>query len=126
MTDLWQLIAHLLGDYVLQNQWMAAEKVKRWLPAIVHAIFYTIPFAAFFGLPYALIPICLTHLVIDRYRLAGYWCRFWGIGQDGWLPKKLGLVLTGDAPPFLGVWLLILVDNTLHLIINALSLRFLG
>ncbi len=30
------LLAHLVGDYLIQSDWMATEKVKRWWPAIVH------------------------------------------------------------------------------------------
>lgn len=126
MTGLWQIIAHLLGDYVFQNHWMANEKTKRWFPAILHAFFYTGVFAVIFGLSYALIVIGVTHAIIDHYRLASYWTRFWGVGCSGWLPVKLGAPKVEDAPPFLGVWLLIIVDNLFHLIINTLSLHWLG
>ncbi|MBT2390812.1 DUF3307 domain-containing protein [Streptomyces sp. ISL-1] len=30
------LLAHLAGDYLIQSDWMATEKVKRWWPAVVH------------------------------------------------------------------------------------------
>ena len=94
-----------------------------------------------------------THLVIDRFRLAGYWCRFWGVGCEGSPARRLRLLadrcerrgqeVCGDehwawphahlppreapepAPPYLAVWLLIIVDNTLHLTINAAALAFL-
>ena len=39
-----QLIAHAVGDYVLQSEWMAMEKTKRSLPALVHCLFYLLPF----------------------------------------------------------------------------------
>jgi hypothetical protein len=28
------LLAHLVGDYLLQSDWMAAEKTKRWWPPV--------------------------------------------------------------------------------------------
>ena len=47
-----------------------------------------------------------------------------------WVPSGVdatgpALDRTPDAPPFLGVWLLILVDNTLHMCINYAALTWL-
>lgn len=39
-----ELLSHLFGDYVFQNQWMANEKTKRSFPALVHALVYTLMF----------------------------------------------------------------------------------
>ncbi|WP_205679869.1 DUF3307 domain-containing protein [Paenarthrobacter ureafaciens] len=36
MIVLWILLAHLIGDYLIQSDWMASEKTKRWWPAIAH------------------------------------------------------------------------------------------
>lgn len=105
------LICHLLGDYVLQNHWMATNKVRAWLPAIVHATVYMLPFLLLSPSVLALAVMWSTHAAIDRYRLAGYWTRFYRIG-------------TG-APDWLAVWLLIIVDNTFHLTINFLSVKYL-
>lgn len=38
------LLAHLVGDYLLQSDWMANEKTKRRWPAWAHAITYGLPF----------------------------------------------------------------------------------
>jgi hypothetical protein len=143
-----QLICHAWGDYVLQNHWMANKKTTEWLPAIVHVILYTVPFLIMFGWhPAALGVIAGTHLVIDHYRLANYWVRFWGTGCEGWVARKLResrttrvprpdlegcpVVVTGpdrpaDAPAWLGVWLMIIVDNIFHVTINALALAYLA
>jgi len=122
-----QLVAHAIGDYVLQNHWMALRKTSSSAVALVHAVCYTLPFALFFGLSWALVPICLTHAVIDRFRLARLWVDAFGIGQitgvARLLPGSQGL--TG-APPFLAVWLLIIVDNVAHVACNALSLGYLS
>lgn len=126
MAAYWLIVAHLLGDYVFQNNWMGVEKTKRWFPAIVHAVLYTAAFAIFFGFCWALIPIGVTHLVIDRYSLVKrYWVDFWGIGKTGWLPGKFGVQME-NAPPFIGLWLAFIADNTIHLVINGVSLLFLG
>lgn len=64
------IVAHLVGDYLLQSHYMATEKVKRWWPALVHGFFYTLPFLFITLNPWALLIIGGTHAIIDRYRLA--------------------------------------------------------
>ena len=71
-----QLIAHAVGDYILQSDWMANEKTKRSLAAAAHAVVYSLPFCVF-GLDLVgslpqLAVIIGTHFVIDRWRLARY------------------------------------------------------
>lgn len=123
-------VAHLVGDYVLQTDWMAGEKTKRWLPAFVHGFVYMLPFLVVTQSPLALLTIALTHVVIDRFRLARY--VIWFSNQLG--PKayryslaeaKTHFGYSKNKPPFIAVWLLFIVDNTLHLIINILSAVYL-
>lgn len=134
-----QLLAHLVGDYCLQNHWMAINKTTRWSAAMIHALFYGLPFLLLISTWWQWAVIVGTHLLIDRFRLASYWVRFWGIGTQGTVVTKLfakrmtdedGVVMDQtfvmDAPPFLGVWLLIIVDNTMHLGINWAVLRWLA
>jgi hypothetical protein len=133
-----QLICHAVGDYVLQNHTMANKKTSSWFWAALHAVFYTVPFLVVFGLSPALAVIGVTHAIIDRYRLANLWVRFWGTGCEGWIMRKIREARTpyppideapepiADAPPWLGVWLMIIVDNVFHVIINAVSLHYLG
>lgn len=66
------LLAHLVGDYLFQSDWMATEKLKRWWPAAAHGITYTLPYVLVTRNPWALLIIGGTHIVIDRYRLAKY------------------------------------------------------
>lgn len=64
---------HMVGDYLIQTDWMASQKTKRWLPAIAHGATYTIPFALFVTRsPLALLAIGVTHILIDHWRLAKY------------------------------------------------------
>ena len=64
------LLAHLVGDYILQSEWMAKEKTKRWFPAWAHAVTYGLPFLFVTQSPAALAVIVVTHAIIDHYRLA--------------------------------------------------------
>jgi len=111
-----ELLAHLVGDYVLQTHKMAVRKTSSTLWAVVHAFFYTLPFLLLTQAPLALAVIFGTHAVIDRLALARRFCEFYGCGGFN------GRVWHDDAytepPTFLKVWLVIIVDNTAHLAIN--------
>lgn len=164
------LLAHLVGDYLCQSHWMATEKTRRWWPAIAHGVTYTLPFLIVTRSPAALVVICLTHIVIDRYRLARYvvwaknqlgakrtyvwrtkpkegdplagreWAYGWSAADSAamrpihaqmsvappWADRIRTDPLAGpptatgyppDTPPWLATWLLIIADNTLHLLI---------
>lgn len=125
-----QLIAHMVGDYLLQSDWMATEKRKAAHVALAHALAYTLPFLLLTTNPAALMVIALTHAVIDHFALARYvvfaknfigprrtwpkWERCKGNGYDH------------DRPVWLSTWLLIIADNILHIAINAAALDWLG
>lgn len=132
-----QLLAHLFGDYILQTGWMANNKAAKSLAAFVHVIFYGLAFVIFAGLgwlsltPAALAVIVGTHYFIDRYRLAKYvcWAKDWIIPPFKGTPWKDCDATRGidaGAPDWLRGWLFILVDNCMHLIINALALKYLA
>jgi hypothetical protein len=122
------LVAHLVGDYLLQSHWMATEKVKRWWPAIVHGVLYTVPFLFITQSPWALAVIAGTHIVIDRYRLAKHLS--WFKNQLGPSPRPTwedskATGFPSDTPPWLAVWLMIILDNTVHVLINIAAITYL-
>lgn len=55
-----QLVAHAIGDYVLQSDWMANEKTKKSVAALAHVVAYTLPFLWFTRSPSALAVILCT------------------------------------------------------------------
>jgi len=120
-----QLLAHAFGDYVLQSRWMAQNKTHQWMPAIVHGLLYTLPFLLLTTAPGALLAIGVSHTIIDRFRLAKHisWLR------DRLAPSKHRVPWNeyatphfGGKPEYLYFWLLIIVDNTIHLTINYVVL----
>lgn len=132
-----QLVAHAIGDYVLQSDWMAQQKTKNGVPATVHAVVYSLVFVlAFHPSHMAWLVIYGTHFLIDRYRLARFVVyaknflappRTFG-STDSWWHSWEDCSGTGyhkDRPAWLAVWLLIIADNTMHVLINALALRYL-
>lgn len=122
-----QLILHLIGDYVTQTDWMARNKTRRMPVAVLHAFVYSLPFLLLSPSLLAIAVIFLTHVVIDHYRLA----RFVIYAKNKITAPGLAWAdacETGhhkDTPPWLAFWLLILVDNTMHLTINYAALRWL-
>jgi hypothetical protein len=126
-----QLILHLIGDYITQSDWMAMNKTKAHLPALVHALVYSLPFLFLVGSahnpPLAWAVIFVTHFLIDRFRLARYvvWAKNWiGPGNRPWAECTATGYPPG-RPDWLCVWLLIIADNTMHLTINYAALRWL-
>ena len=124
-----QLVCHAIGDYLIQSHWMATQKTSRHLPAIAHAVTYGIPFAILGASLAALMVIVVTHFVIDRWRLARH--VVWAKNQIAPAPYRYAWAdgkATGypsDTPPWLAVWLMIVADNTLHVLINAAAIRWL-
>lgn len=113
-----QIVAHLVGDYLIQSHWMATEKTKRSLAAAIHAVTYTLPFLLLTINPVALALIVVSHFLIDRYRLA----RFVVWAKNGMRGPVTATGYPDSTPPWLAVWLLIIADNTLHLLCNAAAL----
>lgn len=123
-----QILAHLVGDYLFQSDWMANEKTKQSFAAAVHALCYSLPFLLFRPSLSAFAFIACSHFVIDRWRLARFavFAKNFIAPRAAW-PTWARCRNTGydeSRPPFLAVWLLIIADNTLHLMCNGIALRW--
>ena len=100
MISLLLLAAHMLGDYITQTGWMAADKLINWKARVVHVTVYTagfVPIAYLCGLAPARFAafigaVWVTHFITD--------CRRWASGEQ-WPPKP------------------ILVDQSIHIITLA-------
>jgi len=139
MIGLGIILAHLIADYVLQNDWMAREKTKRGLVALWHGIVHGLVYTAMlalagagagadpFGIMLAISTIIITHAVIDRFRLAKH--LIWGLNQlapradrYSWREARENGGYAADKPAWMSTWLMIIVDNTLHLTINTAAI----
>ncbi|MDT3399890.1 DUF3307 domain-containing protein [Streptomyces sp. B1866] len=125
------LLAHLVGDFVLQSAWMAEEKIKRWLPAVLHGLLYGLPFLFLTRSPVALALIAGTHIVLDRYRAARYlvWLRnlLAPAGRrPAWAEARTNYGSPLNISRGLARALLIVTDNTVHLSINFAALAWWG
>lgn len=124
-----QLICHLIGDYIIQNDWMAINKTKNIGVALIHAITYSLPFLFLGPSISALFVVVGTHAFIDRFRLARYiiWFRNKFAPNSSWSdwPECSFTGFPADRPVWLTTWLLIITDNIIHIIINGLALKYL-
>ena len=123
-----QLLAHLVGDFVLQSDWMANNKSARTLATLAHAGCYLLPFLLITTNPLTLTVIGGTHFLIDHFRLARYvvWVRNlpWP-GSKPWREcRETGF--SAALPAHLSAWLLIIVDNTIHIAINGAAITYFG
>ncbi len=146
-----QLLLHLTGDYILQSEHMSAKKRASSAWAGFHAITYSLLFGLLHPSWTAWSVICGSHFLIDRFGLARYvvWSKnivlgLWPkwllcqISSNDGLKDELNnerrrfswtnCQITGypsEVQPWLAGTLIIVADNTLHLLINWLALRWL-
>ena len=70
------IVCHFIGDYVLQNDFLAKTKAVNWWHLIAHCFLYSLPFYFAFGWTWQLLAIIATHIFIDsmkaRYNKIGY------------------------------------------------------
>lgn len=119
-----RLLAHLVGDYVLQSHWEAVEKTNDWLPAVTHGTKYAAAFLPLTRNPKALVVIGATHVVLDHFRLAKHvnWLRNQPVPKGYRSTNLENAGSPDDTPAGLALALMILTDNTIHMLINEWAL----
>ena len=107
------MVGHLVGDYLLQNDWMALNKRKSTLPCAVHCTLWTFAVCAFAGwssIP-AIAVLWGTHFVQDRTGIIKIWMTK--------INRQQEFVKPPTAP-----WSLIVVDNVWHIVAVWVVWRF--
>ncbi|GAG05577.1 unnamed protein product, partial [marine sediment metagenome] len=70
-----QLLLHLFGDFIVQNDWMAMNKKnpgwKGFWACFIHTLTYSLPFLLITNWA-AFLVIWSTHFVIDRTKIVDY------------------------------------------------------
>ena len=70
------IFCHLVGDYILQSNFIATTKGSNWYHLFVHCVLYSLPFFLAFGLTWQLSVIFVTHMIVDplkaRYEKINY------------------------------------------------------
>lgn len=65
MNCLLLVMCHCIGDYVLQNDFLAKTKGTNLYHLFVHCILYLVPFAVVFGVDWRLLILFASHFIID-------------------------------------------------------------
>ncbi len=98
------LIGHMVGDYLLQNDWQALNKKSSTLVCLVHVLLYTLSIWAFTSWPmWAMGIVAGTHFIQDRTGIIR--AHMEAVGQDKFA--------SGAMAP----WSLVVIDNTFHLVV---------
>lgn len=85
------ILAHLTGDFLLQNDWMADNKGSLRHPAAwVHGGIHCLLLALFFPLP-AAAGLALVHVLIDTRSPLRWWSRVYGKSMSDPLAAARGL-----------------------------------
>lgn len=125
-----QLLAHLVGDYLLQSDWMALNKKNKgaagFVAAITHCLLYGLPFVLL-GPSWAQWSfIVASHFAIDRTNVVKHivWLKnCMGINFAPWSQcTKTGYP---DERGLFGLILLVVADNTIHLVCNYFIFKML-
>ena len=103
------IVGHLVGDYLLQTDWMALNKKKDAWPCAVHCMLWTLSVGLFSGWIFSgvlwVMPfLFITHYLQDRTNIVIWWML---------LPwKDQSAFATGPCSP----WSIIVVDNVWHIV----------
>ena len=113
----WMILAHLIGDYLIQTEYEAMNKATgHWFnrALIAHCLKYTATFGIVFYIfsinQWWLILIFLSHMVFDRRFLIILWRKYVNRNTDASIKNTF--------------WLTIVIDQIFHLIIIVLVSAF--
>lgn len=62
------VLCHFIGDYFLQDDYLASNKGKDWYLLFAHCMLYCVPFAFLYGYDYRLLVLLVTHFYIDAMK----------------------------------------------------------
>ena len=69
ISKVYMLLAlHMLGDYVLQTDFLAKTKGKNPWHLLAHCVTYTLPFALAYGIDWRIAFLLATHFAIDALK----------------------------------------------------------
>ena len=70
------IFCHLVGDYPLQQDFIAKTKGENWYHLFVHCSLYSVPFVVVYGIDIRLLILFASHFTIDalkaRYKKISY------------------------------------------------------
>lgn len=58
-------VCHLIGDYCLQNDFLARTKGQNWYHLFAHCALYVVPFYVVFGWCWQLGAVFVSHMIVE-------------------------------------------------------------
>ncbi len=86
----WLFLGHFVGDFLLQNRWMALHKPNNYKALITHAAVYTLAIYLF-SLPFgrlslfSVLFVFISHIVLDKQLFINWWTEHITKSSDRWL-----------------------------------------
>ena len=62
------ILCHLIGDYILQIDFIAKTKGSNWYHLFVHSALYCVPFILIYGLDWKIAILFISHMIIDSLK----------------------------------------------------------
>lgn len=105
------LIGHLVGDYLLQNDWMALNKksysTTGWVACVTHCFLYSLAVCLFTGWwDWRFLLVFITHFALDKTMVVAKYMNFTGSFRR----------IISDINNTSAIWAYAIVDNTFHLV----------
>lgn len=111
-----QLLLHLFGDYILQNDNVGVRKKEKSFTGLFYCIYHCITYSLAFLLITnykAVILIAIGHFLIDRWNFVGHF-----IGTKNFVKDLSNFGYKKERPFAISIWLYIIQDNIFHLLWN--------
>ena len=120
------LLGHLVGDYLLQNDWMALNKGQKsffgWWTCFIHCMVYSLTVCAFTEMSFDWFFIVFnSHFWIDHFSIADKWSKIKGNqGLGDYMASKaswVGWARTDYVTASFKSIVYVVQDNTMHLVL---------
>ena len=102
------IYAHLIGDFILQNDHIGIGKKKSHKLCLLHIFMYMLPFLYTSATPLQFALIAVQHYLQDRWHFVDWFCDLTGRFEH----------------PATRVWGRIIVDQILHILWMAFVFRY--
>ena len=113
------LLGHLVGDYLLQTEWMAQNKMnndwKGWFAAFIHCFIYSIAVCLIMWNwdPIWFVAVFFSHFFIDKFGLGYYYLKhIKGLDTRSYRMEYLSELRAGFNAVIYTV-----TDNTMHIVL---------
>jgi len=130
------IIGHLVGDYLLQNDYLAQGKKRSHWICLIHALIWSTSVMIFAGwttwsltlnqVIIAHLALLITHFIQDRWGFIIWWMRLMGqrefmradelVVKRSMMPGAHDWTYEAKIRVGLGPWSIIVVDNVWHIV----------